>query len=266
LCFILLSLATATAPPSVYRFGFGFGGLERSYYDSKTKLFYGGSEIGFVTISDFSAYPTVTVTDVGFPLTDSLTDIKICGDLLFVTTKNDPGNGKLLVFSAASILDTGGYVAPVLLQSLTVGAGPDNILVTGDCMTAVTANEGEGVYDDSTGLTNPVGSVSILTGPFGADSVPGNTLVSLNKWTESELLEKGVHLPLSLNAMIYWQAFLGSAIDLTDAISMYTPDAGLEPEYLAFNGDESKIYVNLQENNAVIVIDVSTATATDIFA
>jgi hypothetical protein len=261
----ILSLTTAP-PPSVYSFGYGFGALERSYYDSKTKLFYGGSEIGFVTISDFSAYPTVTVTDVGFPLTSALTDIKICDDLLFVTIKNDPGNGELLVYSAASIGEAGGYVAPVLLQTLTVGAGPDNIAVSKDCMTVVTANEGEGVYDDSTGLINPVGSVSILKGPFGADSVPDNMLVSLDKWTEAELLEKGVHLPLSLNAMIYWQAFLGSAIDFSDAISNYTPDAGLEPEYLAFNGDESKIYVNLQENNAVIVVDVSTATATDIFA
>lgn len=241
--------------------------MERSYYDSKTKLFYGGSEIGFVTISDFSAYPAVTVTDVGFPLTDSLTDIKICDDFLFVTIKNDPGNGKLLVYSTASIAATGEYVAPVLLQSLTVGAGPDNILVSKDCMTVVTANEGEGVYGDSTGLINPVGSVSILNGPFGADSSGiVNTLVSLNQWTEAELLEKGVHLPLSLNAMIYWQALLGSDIDLSEAILNYTPDASLEPEYLAFNGDESKIYVNLQENNALIVIDVPTATATDIFA
>jgi hypothetical protein len=243
----ILSLTTAP-PPSVYSFGYGFGALERSYYDSKTKLFYGGSEIGFVTISDFSAYPTVTVTDVGFPLTSAtLTDIKICDDLLFVTIKNDPGNGELLVYSAASIGEAGGYVAPVLLQTLTVGAGPDNIAVSKDCMTVVTANEGEGVYDDSTGLINPVGSVSILKGPFGADSVPDNMLVSLN-------------------AMIYWQAFLGSAIDFSDAISNYTPDAGLEPEYLAFNGDESKVYVNCQENNAVIVVDVPTATATDIFA
>jgi hypothetical protein len=263
----ILSLTTAP-PPSVYSFGYGFGALERTYYDSKTKLFYGGSEIGFVTISDFSAYPTVTVTDVGFPLTSdwALTDIKICDDLLFVTIKNDPGNGELLVYRAASIREAGGYVAPVLLHTLTVGAGPDNIAVSKDCMTAVTANEGEGFYDDSTGFINPVGSVSILKGPFGADSIPDNILVSLDKWTEAELLEKGVHLSLSLNAMIYWQAFLGSAIDFSDAINNYTPDAGLEPEYLAFNGDDSKIYVNMQENNAVIVVDVSTATATDIFA
>jgi YVTN family beta-propeller protein len=38
----------------------------------------------------------------------------------------------------------------------------------------------------------------------------------------------------------------------------------LEPEYIAFNADGSKAYVTLQENNAVAIVDVATATVTDI--
>lgn len=240
--------------------------MERSYFDSKEKLFYGGSELGFVTISDFSAYPTVVkITDVGFPLSDSLTDIRVCDDLLFVTTKDDPNPGKLLVYKSAKRKADGTYTAPVLVHTIVVGFGPDNILVSKNCQVVATANEGEGDYNDATGLINPVGSVSIVRGPFNdTTKTPTNNLVSLNKWTEAELLSKGVHLPLPRNALIYWNAV--GAANFTEAINKYTPDAGLEPEYLAFNEAETTIYASLQENNAVVVINVNTNTATDIFA
>jgi YVTN family beta-propeller protein len=39
----------------------------------------------------------------------------------------------------------------------------------------------------------------------------------------------------------------------------------VEPEYVAFSEDGSKVYVTLQEANAIAVVDVSTATVTDIF-
>ena len=39
----------------------------------------------------------------------------------------------------------------------------------------------------------------------------------------------------------------------------------LEPEYLAFSADESQIFVNLQENNALVVINVENNTAIDIY-
>ena len=153
---------------------------------------------------------------------------------------------------------------PVFIQSVSVlGVGPDNILISKDCMTVATANEGEGVYGDS--LENPVGSVTIFKGPFdSADTPPAATLVSLNKWTEQELIGMGVHMPLTLNAMIYWQATEDIDVDFADAIAAYTPDAVLEPEYLAFSADESKIYVNLQENNAVVIVDVETEVADSI--
>ena len=245
-----------------YRYGFGFGALERSYYDADQKLFYGGSEIGFVTISDFSSYPdNVATLDISFPLPDALTDIKICGDYLFFTTKDDPNPGLLNIYSKARNEGGGNFTAPELIQSIETGAGPDNILVSKDCMTVATANEGEGDYEEE--LVNPVGSVSIIRGPFDdTENPPSHTLVSLNEWTEDELLEMGVHLPLSLNAMKYWSAELG--LDFDAVIASYTPDVMLEPEYLAFSEDESQIFVNLQENNAVVVVNVANNTAIDI--
>jgi hypothetical protein len=78
----------------------------------------------------------------------------------------------------------------------------------------------------------------------------------LNKWTDEELIEMGVHLPLSLNAMKYWNQF--EDINFTAAIESYTPATVLEPEYLAWGQGETKLYVNLQENNALVIVDVAT--------
>lgn len=69
------------------------------------------------------------------------------------------------------------------------------------------------------------------------------TEVSLNKWTDEELIDMGVHLPLSLNAMKYWNQFDG--INFTAAIASYTLAFVLEPEYLGWGQNETKLYVNL---------------------
>jgi hypothetical protein len=132
-------------------------------------------------------------------------------------------------------------------------------------MMVATADEGEADYDDDDGLINPAGSVSIVRGPFDDPSnPPAVTLVSLNNWTDDELIEMGVHLPLSRNAMIYWSQALG--VNFASAIENYQPEQSLEPEYLAWNFDESVIYCSLQENSALVVIDVATNEATGIFA
>lgn len=243
-----------------YRYGYGLGALERSYYDGTNKVFYGGSELGFVTVSDFVNYPEVTVTDMFIDLVDSLTDIKVCGPYLFVSSKNDPSPGTLHVYEALTRAN-GTLVGDLKeINAIPVGVGPDNVLVSKDCTLVATADEGEGDYDDDIGFINPVGTVSIVRGPFDTPTV---TTVSLNQWTEEMLLDWDVHLPFSRNAMEYWDATLAS--NYSNLFDSYTPDMNLEPEYLAFGSNETEIYVNLQENNAVVVIDVATNTATNIF-
>lgn len=249
----------------MHRYGYGFGALERSYYDSKEQIFYGGSELGFVSISDYSNYPEVKQANFGITLEDTLTDITVCGDLLFVTTKDDPSPGTLMVFATTKSTGFGGFVAPRLIQTIEVGIGPDSVIINKACTLAATANEGEGVYDDAIGLMNPEGSVSIIRGPFDdVNNAPTVTQVTLNKWTDEELIDMGVHLPLSLNAMKYWNMMEG--INFTAAIESYTPAAVLEPEYLAWSGDESKLYVNLQENNALLIVNVANNEAESINA
>jgi len=228
-------------------------------------IFYGGSELGFVTINDFENYPDVTQADFGIQLEYTLTDIKVCGSLLFITTKDDPSPGSLRVYNTATRNGTSGINPPSLIQTFEVGIGPDNIIVSEDCTMATTANEGEGDYDDTVGLINPEGSVTIVRGPFfDSTNTPTVTQVSLNKWTDDELIEMGVHLPLSLNALKYWNMM--ENINFTAAIESYTPATVLEPEYLAWGQNETKLYVNLQENNAMVIIDVATNEAESIHA
>lgn len=254
------------------RYGYGFGALERSFYDAKQKIFYGGSEIGALTVTDFADYPGDVVVPAPFlvqmPDGYSLTDVKVCGDLLFVSVKDDPNRGQVLIYEASTRDETSGQITePVLIRSVEVGYGPDNIAINKDCTIAATADEGEGDYDDILGLVNPPGSVTILRGPFDAtaDDV-ATTTVSLDRWSDDELIAMGVHLPVSLNALKYWDAALGGSAggNFTGAIDSYTTASVLEPEYINFSGDESKLYVNLQENSALVVVDVATGVAESI--
>ena len=110
--------------------------------------------------------------DIGLSLPDGLTDIKVCGEFLFITTKFDPNPGKLLVYSTATRNEDGTFVAPEKIQEIEIGYGPDNILTSSDCNIVATANEGEAVYSEVEGLINPPGTVSIIRGPFGDPATP----------------------------------------------------------------------------------------------
>ncbi len=129
-----------------------------------------------------------------------------------------------------------------LLGSVRVGAQPDMIVFTPDGKKVLTANEGE---PNSYGLpdsVDPEGSISVIT-------VNGGTAPTV--------------------ATADFRAFNARAAELRSAgVRIYGPGASvaqdLEPEYIAFNGDGTKAYVTLQENNAIAIVDVATATVADI--
>lgn len=186
---------------------------------------------------------------------------------MFVTTKVDPNPGKLLVYRAATRNEDGTFVAPEEIREVQVGYGPDNILTSSVCSIVATANEGEAVCSNEEGLVNPPGSVSIIRGPFGDPATPpSHALVSLNKWNDEELIAKDIHLKLSKNTMIYWNNSVDISVDFDQAISTYSSDMNLEPECLAWGAGETTILANLQENNGLVVVDLATNDAVDIFS
>ncbi len=142
-----------------------------------------------------------------------------------------------VVFYDATTLD--------VLGSVPVGSNPDNIKFTADGLKLLVANEGEPNSYDQANSVDPEGSISIidLSGGPGAATVATAGFTAFN--TESAALrDAGVRI------------FGPGATVAQD----------LEPEYIALSADGSTAYVTLQENNAIAIVDIATATVTEIVA
>ncbi len=147
--------------------------------------------------------------------------------------KTDPG---LVLF-----MDTDGANQ----STVTVGALPDMVTFTPDGTKLVVANEGEPNDDYS---IDPEGTISIIdvTGGLGAITDADVSTADFNAFDGTET---------TLNA---------------NGIRIYGPGANvsqdLEPEYVAVADDSQTAYVSLQENNAYAIVDLTTATITDVFS
>ena len=159
--------------------------------------------------------------------------VAVNNGVLAVAIEADPSSDPGIV----AFYDT---TALTLLGTAPVGPLPDMIAFTPDGNTLLVANEGE---PDDDYVVDPEGSVSVIDLSAGAGSAT-STLATFNAFDSmaSELREEGVRI--------------------------YGPGASvsqdLEPEYVAVSEDGLTAWVTLQENNALAVIDIATATVTDI--
>ncbi|MCB9397665.1 MAG: choice-of-anchor I family protein [Acidobacteria bacterium] len=139
--------------------------------------------------------------------------------------KQDPG--KAVFFNTAG----------QFLNQVTVGALPDMIIFTPDGTRVLVANEGE-PKDDVT--VDPEGSISIINLSAGV----GAATVTTASFT----------------------AFNGQTLD--PSIRVFTPGAtvaqDMEPEYIAVSPDSSTAWVTCQENNALAVVNIASATVTQL--
>ncbi len=126
-----------------------------------------------------------------------------------------------------------------LISQVTAGALPDMLTFTPDGKTVLVANEGEPNDDYS---VDPEGSISVID-------------------------------VTNINAPSVRTASFASYIGQEDAlraqgVRIYGPGANaamdFEPEYITVSEDGTTAWVALQENNALAVIDVASATVTDI--
>ena len=128
------------------------------------------------------------------------------------------------------------------LKEVTVGHLPDMLTYTEDGTKVVVANEGE-PNDDYT--IDPDGSVSIVDLSSGV----ANATVTSIEFTDynnkkAHLINKGVRI-------------FGN-----NGASTVAQD--LEPEYVTISEDGTKAFINCQENNALVVIDLTNNTVLDI--
>ncbi|MBX9243304.1 choice-of-anchor I family protein [Actinotalea ferrariae] len=160
--------------------------------------------------------------------------------LVVVAVESDPktDDGWLVFFDAA------GTGTP--LGAVRVGALPDMVALSDDGAYAVVANEGE-PDDDYT--VDPEGSVSVVSLPT-AVAVPAQEAVRTATFHEYEVggtasLPDGVRV------------FAGLATPGPNPVS-----ENLEPEYVTVDG--ATAYVTLQEANATAVVDLESATVTEV--
>ncbi|WP_049361098.1 choice-of-anchor I family protein [Corynebacterium aurimucosum] len=144
-------------------------------------------------------------------------------------------NGEALFFNAATGEELG---------RVGVGALPDNVHLTADGRHALVANEGEpsdALNAEGTAyLKDPEGSVSVISLPAGV-AAPALSDVHTADFTAFD------------------------TADLDPSIRVFgpsehhnLPSRDFEPEYISSVG--GKAYATLQENNAIAVIDIESAT------
>lgn len=240
-------------------YAFGMGAVEQMAYDYEQKYIYGVSEQGYINVVDMMdpSAPVVRpelAVDMGGM---KLTDIEICAShgLIFVGAgaADTVSDGVVRVYT--TVHRDMPNRRPGLLNEIKVGPLPDMVLPNSDCSVLAVGNEGEGTYGSE--LIDPPGSVHLIRDP--ASSTPEVVHVSFDSFgTDADLLAKGVHLPLPKKALEYWDdhSDIAADVDFAKARASYKPANNLEPEYLGWSGDGSKVFVNLQENSAIATISV----------
>ncbi|WHP04380.1 choice-of-anchor I family protein [Acinetobacter corruptisaponis] len=218
---------------------FGVSAAEIPAYDPATKrAFIVNAKAGALDVLDLSnpAQPvllkSLTVTDIAAGATVNSVSIRqgIIAIAIEAGKKTDTG---FVAFYQASDLSRLSYVP--------VGALPDMLTFSPDGQTVLVANEGEPSDDYK---IDPEGSISVINvSDIHKPTVKTADFKAFNNQKEA-LLAKGVRI--------------------------YGPNASvaqdLEPEYIAVSSDGKTAWASLQENNAIAVIDIATATVTSIEA
>jgi hypothetical protein len=176
-----------------------------------------------------------------------VTSLAVSGDLVALAACATDGDrrGRVVFYSARELR---------YLGDVAVGYGPDMLTFTADGRRLLVANEGEQVRNSAQRiLTDPEGSVSVIDVSRGPEraSVAHASFNGFDGRIE-EFRNAGVRIPRLGDSL--FEAGEGAVRLSTD----------LEPEYIAVAADGKTAWVSLQENDAVAVLDVDSATFTDI--
>ena len=236
---------------------FAEGAAEIPAYDALNKRgFVVNAKAGSVDVLSFdeSGIPSLAetirldgVAPVGVDLEVNSVAVRNGVVALAVQDKVKTNKGYVAIFDATTLelLD-----AAALEQGGKIGALPDNVTFTPDGKTVLIALEGEPSDDYQ---IDPEGGVGVIT--LNADNTIGSVKIAdFRAWNAGGK-------PLPDEVRIYGQK--------TDALGNVTPSTvaqDIEPEYIAVSADSKTAWVTLQENNALGVLDIATATITDIKA
>jgi hypothetical protein len=203
-----------------------------SFDPTVDRLYVANSIAGLLDIVDFAdpANPSI-ISSIDISVYGGINSVVAHNGILALAIENtNPQLDGFVVF-----LDANG----TYINQVTVGALPDMITYNKDFTKLLTANEGEPSGDYS---IDPEGSVSVIDMTPGVASLTNAnvTNISLTQFNgqESALIAQGIRI------------FSTSATVAQD----------LEPEYITISDDNTKAFVALQENNALLIIDLATNT------
>ena len=227
--------------------GAGEGAAEISAYDTATMQLFvinnddaaGNNRVDVLDFSDPTNITLVTSIDLtSFGGGANSVAVSVGRLAVAVEANTAQDNGVVLVYNTEDLAS-----APT---QIVVGALPDMVTFSPDGEWIIVANEGE-PNDDYT--VDPEGTISIISSPLDDDGVPTGT-PSLS----------GTATFTSFNTM---EAALEA-----DGFRVFGPGAtvaqDVEPEYITVSSDSETAYVTLQENNGVAIVDIASATVTDI--
>ena len=178
---------------------------------------------------------SLDVADMG----STVNSVAVHGDIVALAVQADikTDNGYVVLYNATTL---------ERMSSIEVGALPDMVTFTPDGKTLLVANEGE--PDDNYDV-DAEGSVSVINIiDINRPIVKTATFEAYNAQKQS-LIDAGVR--------IFGQKADGSMSSVSE---------DLEPEYIAVAKDGKTAYVSLQENNAIAIVNIASATVTDIKA
>lgn len=208
----------------------GANSAEIVAYDSSNYRLYIANSIGAkLDIVDFSNPSTpVLLNSVSVTPYGNINSVAVHNGVVALAIENANAqlNGSIV------FLDEDG----LFISQVEAGAMPDMITFNKDFTKVLTANEGE---PNSTYSADPEGSVTIvdLTPGYAALTNANVTTISLTQYNGQEVALRAQGI----------RVFTTSASVAQD----------FEPEYIAISDDNSKAYVSLQENNAMLVIDLA---------
>lgn len=215
------------------------GGAEISAYDAESGravIVAGTSTTAtIVDLADPDAPVTVGTLDLS-SYGSALSSVDIARGVAAISVIADPKTepGTLV------LADLDGTV----LNTLEVGANPDMVTFTPRGRTLLVANEGEPDCVDDTEYVDPEGSVRVI-------DVSGR----VGSWDQGDVVtaDFGAFDRESLRA---------------EGVRVFGPGSSaaqdLEPEYIAVDRTSRTAWVTLQEANAVAVLDIRSATITDV--
>ncbi len=215
----------------------GTNSAEIVAYDSTNFRLYIANSIGAkLDIVDFSNPVTpVLLNSISVAPYGNINSITVYNGIVAAAIENSvpESNGSVVFFNANG----------VFLNQVTVGAMPDMIAFNNDHTKIVVACEGQPKTDYT---IDPEGSIAIV------DLTPGIAAL-----TNANVAIAG------------FTAYNGQEAALrAQGIRIFGPGSSVaqdfEPEYITFGDDNQTAYVALQENNAMAVVNLNTATVTSI--